>query len=393
MEDTNVHWTDSESSPEDGRIRILHVEDDPDFADLVAELLELEAEEFEVQTDHSADDGIERLSATDIDCIVSDYDMPGKNGLEFFGSIQEENSDVPFILYTGKGSEEIASDAISLGITDYLQKGGSTDQYTVLANRIRNAVDQYRSRREADFTRERFQVLVEESNDAILVVAPDGTFRYATPAVEHIFGWKPSDVIGVSGFERIHTDDVDGVREEFGKLVEDPDRRSHVEFRYLNEDGSWTWVETWGRNLLEKDVIQGIVVYVRDVDGRIENERELAQREKMFRAVFEEAIDAMVISDDDGTYVDANPAACELFGLEKVELIGRSNREFAPEDYDLEGAWREFQHAGRERGLFPLVRPDGDRRTVEFGATRGIRPNKHLFILRDVTERESKTAN
>ena len=76
--------------------------------------------------------------------------MPAKNGIGFLEEVRETDPDLPFILFTGKGSEEVAGDAIAAGATDYLQKGSGTDQYTVLANRIQNAVEQYRSQRRAE---------------------------------------------------------------------------------------------------------------------------------------------------------------------------------------------------------------------------------------------------
>ena len=97
----------------------------------------------------------------------------------------------------------------------------------------------------------------------------------------------------------------------------------------------------------------------------------------------------MVIADDGGRYVEANPAACELFGLPREELLGRSIADFAPEGFDFEDAWRSFSTGKNERGLFPLVRADGERRVVEYSATREILPGHHLSIMRDVTAREA----
>ena len=106
-----------------------------------------------------------------------------------------------------------------------------------------------------------------------------------------------------------------------------------------------------------------------------------------FRAIFEHAFDAIVVADDDGRYVDANPAACELFGLEREALLGRRIQEFAEPDYDYQSAWERFQADSDRTGLFPLRRPDGEVRLVEYAATRGIQTGEHLSILRDVTER------
>jgi PAS domain S-box-containing protein len=128
-------------------ISILHVDDEPDLTELTATFLERERETFDVSTAASAAEGLDRLAEEDIDCIVSDYDMPGMNGLEFLEAVREDRPDLPFVLFTGKGSEEIASEAISVGVTEYLNKGMGTDQYTVLANRIANAVSHYRAER------------------------------------------------------------------------------------------------------------------------------------------------------------------------------------------------------------------------------------------------------
>ncbi|GAB7009731.1 response regulator [Halorubrum trueperi] len=101
---------------------ILHVDDEPDLSGLVKEVLEREDETFEIVTETSVEDGLNQLQKNGIDCVVSDYDMPKADGLEFLEVVQESHSETPFILFTGKGSEEVASTAISRGVTDYYEK-------------------------------------------------------------------------------------------------------------------------------------------------------------------------------------------------------------------------------------------------------------------------------
>ncbi|USZ69975.1 response regulator (plasmid) [Halorussus salilacus] len=132
----------------DAPYRVLHVEDNEFFARVTASVL---GDEYgmAVRTATSASDALELLDSEGFDCIVSDYEMPGMDGLAFLDAVRERGSEVPFILLTGGGSEEIASEAISAGVTDYLQKGSGTDQFAVLANRIENAVARRRSERRA----------------------------------------------------------------------------------------------------------------------------------------------------------------------------------------------------------------------------------------------------
>lgn len=105
------------------------------------------------------------------------------------------------------------------------------------------------------------------------------------------------------------------------------------------------------------------------------------------RALFEEAMDAMAIADDSGHYLDANPAACELFGVSLDNLLGRCIADFAQIEFDFPSAWQQFLEQGRQRGEFTLVRPDGTVREVEYAATAHFVPHRHLAVLRDVTER------
>jgi len=174
-------------------VRVLHVDDDPDFADLAADFLERVDEEIVVETATDAGEALERLDAVAFDCVVSDYDMPGRNGIDLLECVRERDPDLPFVLFTGKGSEEVASDAISAGATDYLQKATGTDQYELLANRVRNAVEQYRaSRRAIDL--DRIRTLATEINQALVradsrAEAETRICEVISDAEPYVFAW------------------------------------------------------------------------------------------------------------------------------------------------------------------------------------------------------------
>lgn len=130
-----------------GPVNILCVDDDPYFLDVTATFLRRNDERFSVATATGVQDGLEECSVGDLDCIISDYDMNGLNGIEFLKMIRGEYPDLPFLLFTGRGSEEVASEAISAGTTDYIQKEGGTEQYEVLTRRVQNAVSRYQTNR------------------------------------------------------------------------------------------------------------------------------------------------------------------------------------------------------------------------------------------------------
>ena len=136
------------STPESRtQIWVLLVDDDPDFAETAANLLEREHEAFDVRP---VTDPVEAMTVFDrepIDAVVSDYRMPEWTGLDLLAELRTRDPTLPFFLCTGRGSEDIASKAISAGVTDYLTKEPGSDQYAVLANRIRNAVSGRQSER------------------------------------------------------------------------------------------------------------------------------------------------------------------------------------------------------------------------------------------------------
>ncbi|MBD2776630.1 PAS domain-containing sensor histidine kinase [Iningainema tapete] len=110
------------------------------------------------------------------------------------------------------------------------------------------------------------------------------------------------------------------------------------------------------------------------------------------QALFNEALDAMLIADDTGTYVDANPAACELLGLSRQEILTRSIANFTEPSVDFSQVWQQFLEQGRVRGEFRIFRPDGTVRETEYKAVANFVPHLHLSILRDITERKRTIA-
>jgi signal transduction histidine kinase len=126
-------------------VRVLYVDDDPAFADRVSASLRQEDDRITVESVTSAHEGLERLDGT-IDCIVSGYELVDTNGIEFLESVRESHPDLPFILFPDAGSEELASEAIAAGVTEYLPKGDGENLPT-LATRIVEAVETHRTDR------------------------------------------------------------------------------------------------------------------------------------------------------------------------------------------------------------------------------------------------------
>jgi PAS domain S-box-containing protein len=217
---------------------VLHVDDEPSFTELVQTFLERQNEKFDVETANRANEGLDRVSEDSTDCILSDYDMPGKNGIEFLKAVRSNFPNLPFILYTGKGSEEIASDAISAGATDYIQKQSGTDHYTLLANRIQNTVIQYHAEATARRTDERYHNLVDTAPIPILLFDTDGRSVYANDAaVTFLNADSHADLENEEFTQFLHSEDQETATERFQALMNEGGHAPETEYRVRAIDG------------------------------------------------------------------------------------------------------------------------------------------------------------
>jgi PAS domain S-box-containing protein len=305
------------------QIRILHVDDEPDFADLTETFLEQEDDRFTVETAASADDGLEELGDRPPDCIVSDYNMPGKDGLEFLQAVRDEYPNLPFILFTGRGTEEVASDAISAGATDYLRKGSGTGQYSLLANRILNAVTQYRSEARFRETRKEYAAVFENAKNGLLLVDIEGSqFRYGqcNPRATELIGQEEADIVGRTPREALGPENGRKVVGAYRTCIR---QRESVEY-------TLTLNLPVGRVIRECEVspvesngeVTQLVVVFRDVTEQRERQRDLETVETLFR----HAQDSLFLIDVDAEFSieRVNPAYEDATGVSASEIRDRT---------------------------------------------------------------------
>ncbi|NHX40086.1 MULTISPECIES: response regulator [Haloarcula] len=201
-------------------VTVLCVDDEPSYADLIATHLERNDELIDATGVTSATDGLSYLDEHNVDCIISDYDMPGTDGLEFLETVRARDPDMPFLLFTSQGSEALASEAVSAGVTDYIQKSHGTQQYAVLAKRVRNAVERVRAKATADATQARTKRILDATSDAVLVSVAD-TVVYANPAAVDLFSAADSDELRDRPLTDLVEPTADGGVETVERVVED----------------------------------------------------------------------------------------------------------------------------------------------------------------------------
>ena len=368
-----------------GDVRVLHVDDDEAFAKTASKLLERVEDRFEVVTRHDAEAGLAYLESNDVDCVVSDHDMPGRDGIEFLTAVRRRFPELPFVLYTGKGSEAVASEAISAGVTDYLQKQTGTDQYDLLANKITNAVERVRAER----ARERHLEAIETAQEGIGILDEAGELVYLNRAYAELYGYSPEEMLGMHWSELYPDCELEFVRETVIPAVK-RDGQWRGTTTGLRADGS-TFPEYHMLSLTDAD---DLVCTVWDITERNERERELTR----YEGVLEAAGDAVYALDLDGNHTMVNDRYVALTGYSREELLGE-HVSMVLDEADLETGRetvRELLTTDAESAQYEeLLRPaDGDPIPAEVRVTLleddSGRARGSTGVIRDISDRKKR---
>jgi PAS domain S-box-containing protein len=177
--------------------KILYVDDESVLLDVGKMYLEA-SHEFTVDTSGSATEVMKSGDLGQYDAIVSDYQMPGMDGIAFLKEVRSRSIDIPFILFTGRGREEVVIEAINNGADFYVQKGGDPkSQFVELMHKIRIAI-QHRLGKEALLESEaKFRAIFSSQQNGILIIDPSD-FRIVdvNPYLSNLLGLPREQIAG-----------------------------------------------------------------------------------------------------------------------------------------------------------------------------------------------------
>src|SRR5262249_811718 len=128
--------------------------------------------------------------------------------------------------------------------------------------------------------------------------------------------------------DRVHPDDAEAIQRQKQEVLTEPGARRTMQFRTRHKDGSWRWVELTMTNLLADPMVASLGINFRDITARHQAEQTMRESEQKFRVVWDNTLDAMLLVNDEMQYVDANPAACQLYGVAREALLARTMTDF-----------------------------------------------------------------
>ena len=373
---------------------ILVVEDDNSHALLIQRSFEEVTEEYRLErvgTIRAAKAAIEKHAPG---LVLTDYQLPGGDGSEM---VALAAGACPVIMMTSHGNEQIAVEAMKIGVQDYIVK--SAEAFEALPRTVAQALKVWsliQSRRQAEKVlrakESRHAKMLANIGDVIVIIDKDGINRYKSPNIEKWFGWKPEELMGASTWDVVHPEDLEPSQKFIGSLMSRPGSTGTTECRYLCKDGSYKWIEITLSNLLDDPDIQGFLGNYHDISERRQTLNTLKESEEKHRVLFESAADAIFVHDEKARMLAVNPLACERLGYTQAELMSLTiNQVDTPEQgqYAPDRIARLIEHGHL---AFETVhqRKDGSSVPTEVSSRKVFWDGKPamMSICRDITERK-----
>lgn len=232
--------------------------------------------------------------------------------------------------------------------------------------------------------RTRLKAIFDNAQDAIFLTNEEYRFVDANPAACELFGYTRDEILSLVIWDLVPGGQVDETLDRMRRIA--ATGRLFGEGQGRRKDGSIVEVEYRSVANIEPGVH---LTVIRDIGARKRADRILMDQKQRLQALFDYAQDAILLENDEGRYIDVNPAACALFGYTREELCSRSFLDLVlPEERPAERArFHRMLESGRSSGEAKRVRKDGSLLAVEFRTVANIEPGVHLAVVRDITTR------
>ena len=315
-------------------LRILHLEDDPDYSDLVRSLLAKEGMDAQLVVVSEGSDFAAALEFEEFDIVLADYLLPTYNGLQALQLAREKYPEMPFLIVSGTIGEQAAIESLKCGATDYVLKHCPERLVPSIRRAVQESEERAQRRKiETELVRREkyFRALTENALDILSVLNSEGLFLYTSPSITRVLGHDPKELVGQSAFSLVHPEDLPQVLDAFNHALENPDLTITLEFRYQCQDGSWRYLEAVGQNRLSDPDIAAVVINSRDVTDRKQAEDSVRESEKQYRLIFDGNPNPMWVFDQETlAFLEVNDAAVQHYGYSREEFLGMTVKDLRP---------------------------------------------------------------
>lgn len=241
----------------------------------------------------------------------------------------------------------------------------------------------------------RFQELIENSNDIMTLMDESFKLIYRSPAAARVLGWTDEDMVGIEATKNIHPDDKPYAADVVKEITANPEKLVSTKFRMQHKQGNYLWLEGTLINLLQNKNVKAIVFNFRDITTRVESEEKLAEQGELLRLFIEHSPVAIAMYDKEMRYLVASNRWLSDYSLERKHIIGKSHYDIFPE---LSQDWKDvhqrcLQGATEKNEEELYVKPDGSRTWLRWevlpwyeagGAIGGL-----IIFAEDISQRKA----
>ncbi|MBN1195681.1 MAG: PAS domain S-box protein [Methanomicrobiaceae archaeon] len=419
-------------------IRVLYVDDEPALLDIARLFLEKEGT-FAVDTLTSATEALTCIPTEQYDAIISDYLMPDMDGIEFLQQVRRSGNGIPFILFTGRGREEVVIEAINSGADFYIQKGGDPkSQFAELGHKIRQAVKRSRAERSRIESEKRLADIIDFLPDATFAIDRDGIIIAWNRAIEEMTGFSAESMIGKGDYEYaipfygtrrpilidLLAESDETVSRFYSRITRTPDTLT-AETNLPHPKGTRIAVLAKAGPLYNRQGERvGAIESIREITDRkmaedelhaayeqlaasqaelrrhyedlVLSDQRICESEEKYRTLVEVNHDIIFSLALDGTVLYASPQVHEQLGYLPEEIEGTSFTRYVHPG-DVETLVRHIGEHFRERRVaspdtFRMLRNDGMYRWFEDRTMYTTGPNGRPIVIgtiRDITDQKA----
>jgi PAS domain S-box-containing protein len=304
--------------------RILFVDDEPSLCDLVKVFLKRYGI-LEIDTALSAHSALQMHAKSRYDVIISDYQMPEMDGIAFLKVLRTRGDDTPFIIFTGRGREEVVIEAFRAGASFYLQKGGDPkSQFTELANAVHLVFSRKQMEEALRESERRYREFFSTSRDSVFITSPEGEWIDFNDAIIEMFGYDSREEFSKVPVASIYAEE--GARSAFTALVESKSYVKEHPVRGRKKDG--TIIDGLITVVPVRNPDSSVKMFIgtiRDVTDQKRAERALQESEEKYRTLTENAPVGILTCDTTGRITYLNPKVLEFLGSPSEEKTKEIN--------------------------------------------------------------------
>ena len=300
--------------------RIIHIDDDANFLELFRLVFQ---DMFQITSLGSGAEAIELIKNEDFDAIITDYDMPVMGGLELLCKIKALKPDLPVILETGQGNEEVAREAFIQGASDYFTKDyfGFAHKEKFY-NSVSRAIEIKKAKQEKENTEKKYHHLYDRASEGIFI-ARMNRIILANPAFQRITGYD-EETLRLGNFsDLIHPDDAHFVLDLHIRRFRGEDVQGEYDFRIVTADKQVRWLRInasaieWDNEIVTLNFTSDITDR-KNMEEKIRRERDKAQKYLDIAGVIFLALNMK------GEVILINKKGCEILGYEEKDIIGKN---------------------------------------------------------------------